>query len=135
MATQTLTKEQWAELEKRLSSPFGRAILMIDGYKITLVTELSRMKLYIAIYINDYIRVEWANKDCEERRRFLMPKKMYLYKPKERDWYKKQPKRVLKKYNIDPDACITFGLNWWNSFKPMKRHLEANNDSIVLVEE
>lgn len=130
-----MTKEEWDELENILTSPFGYAKLLIDGYQITLQTQLHKMKLCIAVYINGSIKGDLCLKDCEERRRFLRPHKVYLYKPKKRARLKKEAKEFPKRYNIDPDEHRTYGLHWWNSFRSLKSHLIKNNTSIELAPE
>jgi len=130
-----MNKQQWDELERNLSSPFGYAKLLIDGYEILLQTQVHKMRLCIAVYINGYIRSEHFLNDCEERRRFFCPNKHYVYKPKERAQWKKEPKRLLKKYNIDPDKSFFTYTPWWNTFRPLKAHLIKNNTSIELAPE
>ncbi|MCK9420238.1 MAG: hypothetical protein M0R70_12750 [Nitrospirae bacterium] len=124
----TLTKEQWAELEKKLNYPWDSAKLLIDGYNITLIVHfLKALRMEICVYVDGYLKVEYVTHDCEERRRFyratirdIMPVKM-----------RKQSEKIRKKLGLEPTTYTTY--SWgWTSFAALRRHLIKNNESIEL---
>ena len=141
MAIKTLTKGQWAEIEKQLSSRFGSVKLLIDGYPVSLVIEHSKMRLYIAVYVNGQITVKKCIEDSEERRRFYQPKTSFAHTAKFRAAMNKIGKSrvtkdlISKEERADFNRTITTYQPYWTTFKPLKRHLEANNDSIELFPE
>ena len=68
----TTTKEQWAEVEKAVSHPYGFAKLLIDGYEIKLeVRRVSNtsMKYEVAVFVNGWIRGEWQTVKNGRKRR------------------------------------------------------------------
>jgi hypothetical protein len=142
MAAKTLTKEQWAQIEKSLSHPWGAARLTVDGYDVKLeVRRVSQrtMKYEIAVFIGGDIKGQWIMRDCDERRRFYRPVVTKVHNKKQRESLLKIPKKTLAKWakenkNFDPDATFIIYSPTWLTFAPLRRHLEANNDSIELVE-
>lgn len=146
MATKTLTKEQWATIENELSSPWGSARLLIDGYQITLeVRRVSKsaIRYEIAVFVNGKIKVEYIMQDCEERRRFYRPIVKKYHNAKRQEQIRKLSRDVGKKTMqkwakespaFDLNATFTVYSCCWGTFKPLKRFLEANNDSIELAE-
>jgi len=129
-----LTKEQWNEIDKKLSSHFGFVDLLIDGYKISLVVRsISRFKQAIVVFVNDTIEFNKIN-GSEEAKRFWSPHRVYLYSPKER----KKMKRIYKELHLLNDSSEKFIiLYWpyWTSFTKMKAHLKKNNESIKFLKE
>lgn len=75
-----MTKEDWEKVEKELSSIFGRAKLMIDGYEITICYVQETVTKYcLAVYVDGKIRGEWllyaenffmkAESSCSQQRK------------------------------------------------------------------
>lgn len=126
-----MTKEEWAEVEKKLQSPWGSVDLMCDGYKLTLQVQRDKMRLIIMIFVDGEFKGIWFN-ECEERRRFFQPCKRKIYKAKT---FKGFSKRTLKSMQIDPNETITHYRPFWTAFRPLKAHLIKNNTSIELVKE
>jgi hypothetical protein len=128
-----MTKEEWAEVERKLQSPFGSVDLMCDGYKLTLQVQRDKMRLVIMIYVNGHFKGIWFD-DCEERRRFFRPSTRKLHpassfkgftkKELKTDWVKKTMEKTMTSYSP-----------LWLSFRPLKAHLIKNNTSIELVKE
>ncbi len=132
-----LTKDQWQELEQRLSHSFGTAHLMVDGYKLSLQLAKEKpnsLKYVILWFCNGGFEGKWLLQDCEERRRFARAAKTYVWSPNERARLTKGfTKKALEKHFPDINKTITV-YNWhWRSFKPFMRHLLANNKSIELL--
>lgn len=143
MATKTLTKEQWATVKTQLGHPWGRAGLMIDGYRITLEVRrvsATAIRYEIAVFVNGSIKGEYLMNDCEERRRFYRPIVKKYHSKKERESLLKIGRKTLQRWAkenklFDPDATYTIYGPSWGTFDPLRRHLEANNDSIELLGE
>ncbi len=131
-----LTKEQWTQIETKLSGIFGLVDLLIDGYKVTFSIQKFKMRLVIQVYINGWFKGEWLqNGGSEEARRFFFPKKYHLHSAK----YRKLASRMSKKRreSLMPgwDKTHIVYWPWWTSFKALKAHLIKNNQSIELIEE
>lgn len=126
-----LTKDQWAELEKKLSHPYGSANLLIDGYEVLLAVHMTKpLRMEIYCYINGHLKGEYIVNDCEERWRFMRPSVHNLY-PRNR---RKKMDRLSKKYALGPISYITYSWSW-TSFTALRRHLVKNNQSIAIIEE
>ena len=116
-------------MENALNS-FSRAKLEIDGYDITLATEIYKNKVIYAVYINGKIKMAHAIEDCEERRRFYNKHASCVYSSKEISKAPKHIQKFMKKNNV----AIEWYEPYWNSFNRMKSHFIKNNESIELVE-
>ena len=120
-----MTKEEWKQAEEALTHFFHPVELKVDGYDITLI--LERVSVYqnkIMVYIGG---------DCEVRRRFLQEQRHNILSGKQRAEFERLPKRRQKelreKYPMQY-SCFT---PQWSSFRALKRHFCANNQSIELV--
>lgn len=137
----SLTPEDWKAIEKQLSHAWASVELVVDGYQIHLtVVSTKPLHYVIAVYIGGWIRGEWSQNDCEERRRFYRSCTFFLNKPKLRAAMKKAntslSKKALKKLNIepfDPDKKGTYYTPYWPSAKPLIAHLKKNNTDIEWV--
>jgi hypothetical protein len=129
------TKEQWAELERKMSHAYGAAHLMVDGYKLPLqVTKDKGLSYTIIWYVNGKFKGAWLSKDSEEGRRFARPISTANYKPIQIQKYEKifGKKGAEKLFPKLHEKSIYY--QWsWPSFKPLMRHLMANNKSIDIV--
>lgn len=129
-----MNKEEWALLERELSSLYGNAELMIDGYTVTFQTGLCDRRLVVAVYVNGWMKGEWIVKKTDECKRFCRPIVTSVFKPSEKKRLTKGfSKTMIKKYFPDIDKKGEYYSPHWLSFAPLKRHLIANNKSIVLV--
>ena len=129
-----MTKEEWKQAEEALTHFFHPVELKVDGYDITLI--LERVSVYqnkIMVYIGGEFRGQWMAEDCEERRRFLQEQRHNILSGKQRAEFERLPKRRQKelreKYPMQY-SCFT---PQWSSFRALKRHFCANNQSIELV--
>lgn len=129
-----LTKEEWDEIDKKLSGFCGIVHLRIDGYNVSLSLQfVKRFKQAILVYINDKIELNKMN-DSEEAKRFWCPHRKYLYPAKER----KNMYRICKKLGLLSDRSgkyIIMYWPYWTSFSKLKAHLIKNNESIELLKE
>lgn len=129
-----MIKEDWIELEKRLSYPFGNAKILADGFTVSLQVHQHKMRLVIVPYVNGFIKSAWISTKSEECIRFFRPLKVSLYKPSEikRLTAGFGKKSVLKHFPGLHEKG-TYYTHEWNSFPTLKRHLIANNKSIQLL--
>lgn len=124
-----MTAEDWKQIEKRLSYGYGNVKLKIDGYDITLLSTIEKMKVYIAIYVNGEINGKWVAEDCEIRRKFYFKRKCCVVKNaemKKRKISKKQMAELIEKYTY-----YTY-TPFYTSFRSLKSQLINNNDNIEL---
>lgn len=133
-----MTGAEWKIVQDRLNTPYGRVVLLVDGYKVTLAIErLSRRRIEygIMIYINGLFKGRWTTEDCEERRRFFRKIKRKLYsRQKIAKMFPTKHSQKGELYKSVNESFIEYYVPYWLSFNPLKRHLLANNKSIELVE-
>ena len=141
-----MTKEDWTQIEKGLPAAGYAVHLNCDGYKLTIRrARRTEMRDCLVIFVNGEFRGEWPNNDCEERRRFLCPRKSFYHKPRIRSAMKANRAREPKYVRIavekalgklaDPDATFTWYSQIWPSFKSLKAHLVKNNKEISFRKE
>jgi hypothetical protein len=131
-----LTKEQWKEIEKKLSGRFGSVELMIDGYKVALQIEQLKRRLVICVYVNGLMCFKEDAEYLEIRRRFWFVRKRFINSAKWRKRVASLSKATRKLLgNDDANKTIEQLLPWFNSFKALKAHLIKNNESIELYTE
>lgn len=121
-----MTQEEWKRVEKALEYFFKRVELEVDGYEVSLT--LQRVGVYknaIAIYVNGVFKGEWITTECEETRRFIQKREKSILTKKD----KKAQKELAEKYDRKYSVYSTH----WSSFRALKRHLIANNESIKFV--
>jgi hypothetical protein len=130
-----LTREQWAEVEKRCTQFFSNVSLLCDGYKVSLELERDgKFKNVIMVYIDGKFLGVWMTQDCEQRRRFFNPRKVGVGK------FGKDLLKFHKKYNpakyreIVANPIFVYSPCWTN-FNALKRHFIKHNTSIELVSE
>ena len=126
-----MTDEQWKQAEDSLNDLYScsKVKLKIDGYDITLVTDIYKNKVIYAVYINGKIKMAHAIEDCEERRRFYNKHASCVYSSKE---ISKAPKHI-QKFMKNNNIAVEWHEPYWNSFNRMKSHFIKNNESIELA--
>lgn len=63
---QLLSKEQRAEIEAELSSPYGRVVLKADGHELQIRVERYKALQYsVMVYVDGYLRGEWFKSDSD----------------------------------------------------------------------
>jgi hypothetical protein len=131
-----MNADDWKKVETALQGSFGRAVLVVDGYKLTLeVQQAKPLKYVIAVFVDGWMKGEWLMKDCEERRRFCCPKATAVHSPASKAKLTKGlGKRAIAKYFPDLDKKFTWYSSAWSNFAGLKRHLVKNNQSIELQE-
>jgi hypothetical protein len=131
-----ISKEQWADIDRALSSPYGRVELLCDGFKVELVVERTKkLKYQIVTYVNGVWKGAWFKGEAEEAKRFLRPVTRFANPPKLRKDLikiyggKRCPKKELERIHVK----ITYYDITWNSVRSMRRHFEQNNRELELV--
>lgn len=135
----TISKQQWAEIETKLSGMFGSVELLCDGYKVHAVIKTIGMKLVIGVYVNGFIEGKWMLGESDIPKKFHQEKKRFLSKQKMREWYIKNSKSRLwskeerAKYAADAKATMSFWYSYWTSSKAFCRHIRKTCTSIEIV--
>ncbi len=131
-----MTKEDWKRVEKALAGVYGFAKLMVDGKLITFERrQVSMNQLGIIVYVDGICKADWIGKSKEyPEQRFLRKIDSFLWTPKRRAELKKWPKRMLRKYNYDPDAKYHYFSMIWRNVTEIRRHYEKTFSSIELIE-
>jgi len=127
-----MTPEDWKYVENELIPPWGRIVLICDGYKVSLcVQRTSKMKYTIVVYVNGEIDFSWMRKDCDERNRFMRP----VTRPLLTKAQQKAEKRLAKlcKRPSRHDVKYTYWVPDWTSVKSLRRHFCKHNQDIQLV--
>lgn len=125
-----MTEKDWKVVRARIDVT-PPAHLIIDGYDIKIFLQRMGMKLAYFITVDDTLKIEWVEEDCEIRRRFFQCHKRRTYSAAE----KKKASRALRKRMEENDKVYEYFEPWWGSFSRMKSHLIKNNQSIELVSE
>ena len=127
-----MTKEDWNIVKAEWPNPHGVIKLNCDGYEVMLAGIIHKLKLVHVVYINNWLKGEWMNGECEEGRRFYRRQERFLYSVKERISAKKHlGKAAYKRYGYDKKYVSHHAE--WISFASFKKHIEANNKEISLV--
>lgn len=127
------TREQWRTVESALSRPYGNAVLLIDGYTVTFqVVPLKPLHYTICTYVQGKFLGKWLMEDCEERRRFFRVRERKMLSSKVRaEFVKEYGKRALKNSTLN-QTFKSHAVDW-PAFRPLKRHLLANNQDIEVI--
>lgn len=128
-----MTAEEWKKVEKNLQLVWSRgAKLLVDGYEVSLyLRQVSQFKNAIVVYINGKFHGKWLAEDCEERRRFFPCKKRCAIRENELKRMGIRSKKEIQKYkemaNYNEYSSV------WTNFNAMKKHFEANNTNIEIL--
>lgn len=130
-----MTKDEWTKVEQKLTHLYSSVKLRCDGYNLTLcVVPNGPLKLAIAWYVDGEFKGVFLKNDPEIGKRFACPHVLHVYRPAQKtkiikDFGKRGAARLFPQL----DATHTYRSWVWESFKSLKRHLIANNQSISLV--
>lgn len=133
-----MTKDEWLQVQDKLSHPWGSVKLMVDGYALTLqVQQIKPLKYVVTVFVNGVYKGEWMNGEADEAKRFCRPVKKSVWSPAKKKAVlkglsKAEAKRAVE--YLDLNKTWTHWDVWWPSFGPLKRHLILNNKSIEIVE-
>jgi len=132
-----MTKDEWLQVQDKLSHPWGSVKLTVDSYALTLqVRQIKPLKYTIMVYVDGEFKGEWMNGEADQAKRFLRPVKSYLYSPAKQKALLKGLSKAQAKIRAE---FLCFDKTWchyeplWPSFGPLKRHLISNNKSIELA--
>lgn len=126
-----MTKEQWEMVENRLRYPGGLVRLKIDGYNVALQTQYeSKMKLAIAVFIDDKMKMEHLKPESDTCKRFMCPVKKCAATKKDIEKFSRSKK---ERQEFKEAYTYTYYVPYWSSFRRMKSHLIKNNVSIELA--
>lgn len=128
-----MTEDEWAKVERALSSPYGAADLRVDGFEVALrVERLRKLQYTIVVYVNGSWKGTWLRTDCEERRRFFRQvRRSFMTRTRYENW-----RKAFGKKRADAERAQARGAYWlpdWTSFGALRRHMVKNNASIELV--
>lgn len=123
----SLTKEQWQDVEEKLSGFFGSVKFSLGEREITVVRGLvEKDRLGFAVYIDGFIKGEWMNLSGEEMKEPLItkvwcPRVIKLYKPSEKaKIIKRLGKRRAKEWYPDLDKQRVYFTPHFGSFRSLK---------------
>lgn len=133
-----MTKDEWLQVQDKLSQPYGSVELTVDGYALALqVNQIKALKYVIMVYVDGVCKGEWCKGEADEAKRFCRPVTRHLYSPaKQKAILKGLSKAEIKRSReyLGLDKTFTSYDLYWPSFGPLKRHLNTNNKSIELAQ-
>lgn len=128
----TMTDEEWGNVEKSLSRPYGHAKFMIDGYTVDVAVQPEKkLKYVLTVYVNKKCALYTCVNDCDIRSRFYYPSKRSSLSAADKQKLKKVSK--ARRESITQMAAYTAYSPFWGSFSRMKAHFIRNNQSIRLI--
>lgn len=133
--TTSLSKADWAAVEKELSVPYGGVKLLADGHAISLnVVPIKKLRFSIGVYIDGWIKGEWMKVDSEIGAKFWHPCKMQLFSARDfaemrRKFGKRYENEMRKKH--PPKLCLYSP--HWPSVTAFRRHIAKTCRDIRLV--
>lgn len=133
----TLTKQNKAEYEQKLTHSFGELRLHCDGYDVTLQVQQDKMKLVVSTYVNGFFKGEWmglGEKRDHPESKFLNKRTVRAYSPKKKaDLIKKFGKR--RAYELfDLDHEKSYYTSTWSNGKTAINHLLKVCKSVEVYE-
>lgn len=136
----SITREQWAAVEKELSGLFGKVELLCDGYKVAAqIRTVAKLRQGIVVYVNGALKGEWMKGEAEEARKFLREQKRYVLPAKTRDEYQKMAKS--RRYSAEfrqrhakaATARISIWMPYWTNAQSFCRHLRKTCTDLAVV--
>lgn len=139
MTTIQPSKDAWREIEERIMKRAQRVYLDCDGYLVTLKMErVGDFKLAIVPYVDGVFDAKWlgwpydgepGDPPTDIGRRFFPLRKRGLYQGKH--------KQLVRKLHGKQEAerKLHYRHPYWQSFTQLKRHLVAENQAIVKLDD
>lgn len=136
----TPTKEQWAAIKKDLSNPYGNAWLCCDGYFVSAIVRVSKMKLLIEVYVDDFMRgqYQWTGKESKVSEMNDISRRFWCWKkllPKAKDIKLSEAiygKRECKKRGIY--EAMIYTVPYFASPSSFIAHLKKHNQAIEVLD-
>ena len=137
-----MTNEDWKQVEENWG--YIRITLQVDNYKLDIVPERSKMKIYNMVYVNgkfegiDLITITKQDYQTEPKwselaTRFYQTRKKSLRPEKEiKKLEKLFGKKKAKELGFNKRTHF-YKQPWWTSFKLFKLHLIKYNKDIKLI--
>lgn len=136
----SVTKEQWAEIEKELSFGYGRVELKADGFDVVAtIINVGKLRQGIVVYVNGVIKGEWVKGEAEEARKFHREAKSFLFGAKQRQSLLKLSRiRGLcaedkKRYANNANLSVSTWYSYWTNAKSFCRHIRKTCADIEVV--
>ena len=129
-----MTEKQWQDIQAKLIYQGMIIRMKIDGYNVALQSQYEnadRMKLVIAVYIDDKMDADMLKPENEVCLKFMCPCKKCMLTQKQIAEFsrsKKKQKALKDKYTY------TYYIPYWSSFRRLKSHFIKNNTSIELID-
>lgn len=129
-----MTEKQWQDIQAKLIYSGMIIRMKIDGYNVALQSQFenaNRMKLVIAVYIDDKMDADMLKPENEACIKFMCPCKKCMLTQKQIAEFsrsKKKQKALKDKYTY------TYYIPYWSSFRRLKSHFIKNNTSIELID-
>jgi hypothetical protein len=122
-------KKQWDKVEQRLIMYYCSIKMKVDEYELCLMLIPDKgLKQSIVVLVNNAIKLEWVDNDCEIRRRFYNRHTKSLLKANDLRKVPKQMQKEVKEANT-----YEWYSPYWTSFNKLKNHLIKNNTDIELI--
>ena len=132
-----MTSQEWKEIEKTLSRPYGLVTIEADGHTVDfIVIETGTLKYGIFVQKHGAKALYDVMRDPEtkaEYSKFYPVLSRYVHKPNERKRLSKISKGLLKEVGIDPHQKYSYMVHTWSSPKRLISHLKKNCENIKLV--
>lgn len=135
-----LSKDQWQEIEKSLSHPYGFVKLKCDGYVINAVVEKYKgLKYCLVVYVDGVFEGKWMDGKDERALKFHCKRRSYaLAGSKRAEALKEIKRRSLNKelknfYQKWLDKYIDTWMPFWPNAKSFCRHIRKTCQSIEFI--
>lgn len=128
-----MSNEDWVKLKSWWGCDlFSSFNLEIDGHKVTLQNHTYKMKISVAVYVDDYFKGSYLDMNDPIGKKFYPTKTKNLYSKKQMD---ELIKDIGKKRAEKLQSIYSYKDCYWKSFNSFKRHLNANCDNIKIKED
>lgn len=128
-----MDKSEWKKVEDALSGTYGSADMKVDGFTISFYRVLiSKNRLGITTYINEWVRCEWLNMANDVEGRFLRQVKRHVFSAKNRTGYKALIKILGRKYD-DIEKLYEYRTPIWWSVSSIRKYYEKTFKNIKLI--
>lgn len=134
------TQEQWAEVERKLSTPFCSVYFLIDGYAVATQVERDKMRLVIAVYVNGKMTGKdmWHGRESEIDKLPDLARRFYALKSRGRSAKEiKQYERAFGKRETRRLGIYDrffYSLPFFSTPGAFIRHIKKHNQGIQIVD-
>lgn len=135
-----LTREQWAEVEKDLSIPYGHVKLRCDDHDITAAVERGKgLRYLVVVYIDGYVHSEHMKGEPQHVRKFWRERAYFAWPAKQRTEAAAQLKKrgIGKEYREFLQRVATASNTMWDPCWPnaaaLCRHLRKTCTAIERI--